>query len=848
LPDADGDGHPVFGNPQIRTFPREINQFVDATSVAFSDLDGDGDLDAVVTNVAWSFLSNGEYGVTVLINRGDGVFDPPVEYAAGVEPTHVIVADFNGDGFADLAVANASGHTVSVLANNGGGTFATDVKFAVGEMPRSLVGADFDGDGDIDLASLNTVSSDVSILLNDGSGTFLPERRIAVGAVTQRISGITFPEPGPFLACGDLNGDGVADLAVPANGRVKLLFGDGNGGFSLAIQHASVPNGAYAVVMGDLDCDGDNDLATVGSSELGGEALSVLLNTGGGVFGPATTYSVATQPSPGALYEMFSLALGDLESDGDLDIALGYEGRQLVSIFRNNGDGSFMPKETSPVHPGPWFVAWADVNGDGATDLAVLATRTRSKLAILLNDGDGALITQEETPPYFSSIGSSFPWISPTSVAAADLDGDGDQDLAVTIRESQDPSAVVVLFNDGTGTFDPVVPYTLGPVGASSAEHVVIADLNNDGIPDLAVADAIVPGGWDKEGKVWILLGVGSGTFAPAVPYQFVGLYPMHVAAGDFDGDGDTDLAVWTEEPFPGNNTTRVDRRIVVMLNDGTGLFQIAAEYVIGNELWGLSLGAVVAGDFDSDGDLDLAATVAPRRLDGSLVVLINDGRGVFEAQPAIALAPHPQSLVVTDLDSDGNLDLAALHDHNHSLEVVQNEAYLTVLFGDGSASFPTLIEYVDPSTITFGLIDAVDIDGDGEPDLALPEVFGAVLIHLNRGNGNLAVGTHYGVGDLPTASAVADFDGDGRIDIVTSNLLSHNVTLLRNLGTPPCYADCDTSTGVGVLDMADFLCFQSAFTNADPYACDCDTTTGPLVCDIFDFLCFQSAFVSGCP
>ena len=62
------------------------------------------------------------------------------------------------------------------------------------------------------------------------------------------------------------------------------------------------------------------------------------------------------------------------------------------------------------------------------------------------------------------------------------------------------------------------------------------------------------------------------------------------------------------------------------------------------------------------------------------------------------------------------------------------------------------------------------------------------------------------------------------------------------------CYADCDQSTGAGVLDLFDFLCFQNSFVNGEPYACDCDTTTGPLVCDLFDFLCFQNAFVAGCP
>jgi hypothetical protein len=86
-----------------------------------------------------------------------------------------------------------------------------------------------------------------------------------------------------------------------------------------------------------------------------------------------------------------------------------------------------------------------------------------------------------------------------------------------------------------------------------------------------------------------------------------------------------------------------------------------------------------------------------------------------------------------------------------------------------------------------------------------------------------------------------------GRFNAVGPDVPVSNIAMWETC-IPNCYADCDHSTGASVLDIFDFLCFQNAFVNADPYACDCDTTTGPLVCDILDFLCFQNAFVAGCP
>jgi len=540
------------------------------------------------------------------------------------------------------------------------------------------------------------------------------------------------------------------------------------------------------------------------------------------------------------------VALGDLDGDGDLDLAVGYGGRQLVSVFRNNGDGSLAPKETVPVHDGPWFVTWADVNGDGATDLAVLTTAIRSKLAVLLNDGSGHLITQEETPEHFS-VKTSFPWFSPTSVAAADLDGDGDQDLAVSIRASQDPSTVTIMFNDGDGVFDPIVPYTLGPVGESSAEHVAIADLNNDGVLDLVIADAIVPGGWNEEGKVWILMGQRGGNFAAPVSFPASGLVPKFVAIGDLDGDQDQDLVVWAGDFPPAKSTTPVGRFAIVFLNDGSGFFTESARYDLGSLTWNIS-GSVALGDFDEDGDLDFVGTASSKVLvtgleaPGLVTFYLNDGNGEF-TKLTERVMNRPMGLTLADFDTDGHIDLAVLSPNL----TIFGLPCLNIIYGLGGGAFSDPVPQVDKH-LSSNRITHEDIDRDGDIDLIVTNGYGTVSVILNRGDGTFDRGVHYGTGNLPREAAIADLDGDGRLDIVTPNNSDHNVTLLRNLGSPGCYADCDKSSGTGVLDMLDFLCFQAAFTNADPYACDCDTSTGPAVCDIFDFICFQNAFVAGCP
>jgi hypothetical protein len=192
------------------------------------DFNGDGKADLAVANAASS-------NVSVLLGNGNGTFQAAVNYAAGDDPDSVAVADFNGDGKADLAVANYLGNNVSVLLGNGNGTFQAAVNYGVSSGPYSVAVGDFNGDGKADLAVANYDSDNLSVLLGNGDGTFQAVMNYGVGA----------SKPSSVVV-GDFNGDGKADLAVTKSdsSNVGVLLATGGPPASPTITLVATPNPA----------------------------------------------------------------------------------------------------------------------------------------------------------------------------------------------------------------------------------------------------------------------------------------------------------------------------------------------------------------------------------------------------------------------------------------------------------------------------------------------------------------------------------------------------------------------------------------------------------------------------
>jgi hypothetical protein len=319
------------------------------------------------------------------------------------------------------------------------------------------------------------------------------------------------------VAVGDFNGDGKLDMAVADyDGGVSVLLGNGDGTFQTAVSYAPGPN-RYRVAVGDFNGDGHLDLAIVSWEIPSGGTVSVLLGNGDGTFQAAVNYQAGAAP--------FSMAVGDFNGDGHLDLLVTDAGHTLSNLgglflFSGNGDGTFQTSESFQVSQ-PWSVAAGDFNGDGKLDLAV--TDFSGNVTVLLGNGDG---TFQVAATY--ALG-----VVRYTIAVGDLNGDGKPDLVIASAGG----GVSVLLGNGDGTFQPPVNYagSLGGGSVSNQISIAFADFNGDGHPDLAATNS--------SGGVNILLGNGDGTFQSPVSYA-ANLGPSSIALGDFNGDGVPDLAL----------------------------------------------------------------------------------------------------------------------------------------------------------------------------------------------------------------------------------------------------------------------------------------------------------------
>jgi plastocyanin len=369
----------------------------------------------------------------------------------GTNPLDIVAADFNKDGILDLAVANRNNNTVTILLGDGHGNFTPAPGSPISGFngPNSIAVADFNNDGNLDLVVSNGNDSSgnlsVAILLGNGDGTFGAASTLPVGMHPQAV------------IAADFNGDGNADLAVtvapnvtPLTANVKVLRGNGSGGFAGPLSLSTNAPNPTSMAAFDFNQDNKLDLAVVNtSSGPGGNSISIFLNnsTPGAIsFGSASNFSAGQTPH-GITAGMFN----DSQGTPTPGIAVPGFGGNTVGVFLADSVGNFTPASGSPftvgstAAPSPFAIVSADFNGDGLLDLAV-SNIGENTVTALMNDGAGSFTSLTTTPSEALS--------SPRAIAVGDFNDDGEPDLVLANFATNDIS---ILLNN-TPLFPPPPP------------------------------------------------------------------------------------------------------------------------------------------------------------------------------------------------------------------------------------------------------------------------------------------------------------------------------------------------------------------------------------------------------
>jgi len=502
------------------------------------DLNGDDRPDIITANCGFGNL-------IVYVNNGDGTFQPGQYYAAGtnapyVMPEAVTVADVNGDGKLDIISSNTDGGDVTVLLGNGDGTVNLPTEgYSTGGSPHtSALVADFNGDGFADIIVPDDNFS-FAYLQGYGDGTFR--------AATDFFSPVPPPATtrafAQVIASADLNGDGYPDFVVgnccDSSIGVTVFLSRPDGSLDAGVNYGS-SGSLTSVAIADFNGDGIPDIAAL---NLGGDGVQIFTGKGDGTFTPSGSYSTGGSNANGSKNGAFNqIVTRDFNQDGHIDIAVANYSSNNVSVLLNNGTGGFLTAVTYPVTGNAQTIATADVNNDGFLDLVVTNYASPGVINVLLGKGDGTFVAAAPT---------TFPFNYPGNIALGDLDGDGKLDLVVTVDDTTNGTGLAAAKGNGDGTFQTAVLFaTTQPQNIALNQplpgDVKMGDINGDGKLDLVYSNAGYGNNADY-GTVGILFNTGSafgtGMFSTPVEYA-AGSVVYSLALADVNQDGATDVVM----------------------------------------------------------------------------------------------------------------------------------------------------------------------------------------------------------------------------------------------------------------------------------------------------------------
>jgi len=746
------------GKPVRKNLNPPVSQigFVSATQVAAGgavpfdnpalagDFNGDGKLD-VVTIVRTTGGGVSNYSLAVTLSNGNGTFQTPVLTAApGNLNDPFVVGDVNGDGMDDVIIVHQPTGTspsasFDVLLSSGSGAFTAGNHVLV--TTNFLAGGtlfDVNGDGKLDMVLLDSsLPGNVWTLMGVGDGTF--------GAPTPvTLSG----QAGSSVVFGDFNGDGFLDFADNdySTGQLTVYLATSATTYANGVSYAT-SDGVYDAcnnTAGDLTGDG---MAEIVSANCLDNTITIYVNDGTGNFGTGAYSPVATAPSVAGniVYAApWSVSIADLNGDGKADIVSTNYFASDVTVLFGNGDGTVSTPSfgfATGGYPNTSAVV-ADFNSDGLLD--VLVADNVYGYAYLKGYGDGTFRTGLDF--YTPTTDNGEPYGQ--DIATGDFNGDGFPDVVIGNRCCDATVGITVFLSRGDGSMMPGVNYGSG----GSLAYVAVADVNNDGIPDIVAVD-------NANGQVDVFTGNGSsghgdGTFTLAAMLPTGDVNSEKVIAADLNGDGYPDLVVANNG---GGN-------FGVFMNKANGAGTFFPE--VTTTMFSAT-GQVTAADLNGDGKMDL---VLPEPLCGCAAVFLGNGDGTFAPEADYSIGTSAYQIALGDLNGDGKLDMVVTNNDPAGMGIT-----VALGVGDGTFLAPNVVPYLTTLQTLITLspypsyLSLTDLDGDGHLDVVYTNArFGTVGIMYGVGDGTFFDPVEYPVTGDSYGLVLADVNGDGAVDAVT--------------------------------------------------------------------------------
>jgi hypothetical protein len=581
---------------------------------------------------------------------------------------------------------------------------------------------------------------------------------------------LSFAAPVPFgarfgastTAVADLNRDGVPDIAVvnaafPGDETISVLLGNVSApGTYLPKVDYTAAEGAWDLAIADMNRDGVLDIVVINCGCMG--PMSIFFGLGDGTFAVREDYAVENLFSP------YTLDIDDLNRDGLLDIAISDESFMSVAVLLGNvsAPGSFTPVQHNPVGVSPGGVRIGDFDRDGIPDIAVTNFGSDT-ISVLLGAGNG-------------SFGSAIDYPTgpgPDALVVGDFNRDGLLDLATGTDDGSAHTISVLLGNvSAPGAFSAFTEY---PVDSPFAFlGLVAADVNGDGVLDLAVVD--------QDTSVHVVTGNPDGSFNASEPFE-AGDTPVGLAAADLDRDGRIDIVAGN--PF--------DETVSVLFNTTTfapsALAFTQTVLAVGEGPQSLAI-----GDFNRDGIPDVV-TAEKSNGNSSVTVAFGAADGTFgSATPLPGPMASPVGVAVADMNRDGALDVLWMN---------AGDGTLSVALGNGDGTFQLPVVH-DARARAASYLAVSDFNRDGVPDVVLSKRnVDRVSVLIGTGGNTSFVRTDYAAGDGARIVAVEDLNGDGAADIAVANYNGGTVSVLLNDGNGGFAGSVDYAMDAGPRGLA---------------------------------------------